>query len=554
MRAHLASFEPLKPGEAAYCESVATGRVDAHGRFLVGDGKLPEPGDSSRTIRAAVVEYLARSGPPGRSGASTGLRLAGATIVGDVALTGARQMPDLELACCRFEGVLQLRGAELRLLDLEDAHLRRIEADRLEAPGGVLMRNAKVEGEARFLGARIGGDFSAAGAHFLLPTGFALNADRIDVRGDLSLNGAVVDGEARLVGARVGGDLACLGTIFKGRELAPAESGTAAPAAGDRPVRIALNLDRAEVAGAFFLRARDAEHPAEVHGVLDLTGARLSMIGDDKGAWPQQPHTLRLDRCRYDGFIGKGAPTDARTRLKWLALHDPTRLGADFHPQPYMQLAAVLRDTGHAEGARRVLIRKERLQRRAQRRAAWRRAPVEALARTLWDCILAWTIDYGLRPLKALWGMLFLFLAGWAIFATAERLDAVKPNNPFILRSAEWAFCAHPDKQIVVDASKNPTGVGRAQSPNGELESQLDCFQRQDESASFPRFSALAYSADTLFPLVDLEMQDNWIPDETAAEPWGGRIRAYLWVQIALGWFLSLLAVAGLSGLVRSDK
>ncbi|MEO1001345.1 MAG: hypothetical protein AAFW69_12200, partial [Pseudomonadota bacterium] len=59
------------------------------------------------------------------------------------------------------------------------------------------------------------------------------------------------------------------------------------------------------------------------------------------------------------------------------------------------------------------------------------------------------------------------------------------------------------------------------------------------------------YSLDTLFPLVDLEMQEQWIPDERAAA--GAFARVYLWVHIAMGWILSLLAVAGFSGLVKSD-
>jgi hypothetical protein len=59
--------------------------------------------------------------------------------------------------------------------------------------------------------------------------------------------------------------------------------------------------------------------------------------------------------------------------------------------------------------------------------------------------------------------------------------------------------------------------------------------------------------------VVELEMQEHWIPDEPQSDglPWHERIgvwtRAYLWLHIALGWALSLLAVAGFSGLVKSD-
>jgi len=59
----------------------------------------------------------------------------------------------------------------------------------------------------------------------------------------------------------------------------------------------------------------------------------------------------------------------------------------------------------------------------------------------------------------------------------------------------------------------------------------------------------MIYSADTLLPIVDLELQNVWIPDEAKA-PW---VRRYLWLQILAGWALSLLAVAGFSGLIKKS-
>jgi len=47
-------------------------------------------------------------------------------------------------------------------------------------------------------------------------------------------------------------------------------------------------------------------------------------------------------------------------------------------------------------------------------------------------------------------------------------------------------------------------------------------------------------------------MQGFWIPDDT--KPPGARARLWLWLHIAAGWGLSLLAVAGFSGLIRIDS
>ena len=80
---------------------------------------------------------------------------------------------------------------------------------------------------------------------------------------------------------------------------------------------------------------------------------------------------------------------------------------------------------------------------------------------------------------------------------------------------------------------------------------QLDCLQQQPEAKSYPRFSAIIYAADSQLPIVALEMQEYWIPNEQRF--WGRLARGYLWLHILVGWSLSLLAVAGFSGLVRSD-
>lgn len=85
-------------------------------------------------------------------------------------------------------------------------------------------------------------------------------------------------------------------------------------------------------------------------------------------------------------------------------------------------------------------------------------------------------------------------------------------------------------------------------------EAQLDCFGRQAEASGYPAFNAWVYSADTLLPIVQLGMQQFWIPDSGATSPLGRLARWFLWVQIVAGWALSLLAVAGFSGLIKQDS
>lgn len=83
-------------------------------------------------------------------------------------------------------------------------------------------------------------------------------------------------------------------------------------------------------------------------------------------------------------------------------------------------------------------------------------------------------------------------------------------------------------------------------------ETQYACYLRQPEAKSYPRFNAAFYSADTVLPVVSLEMQSYWLPnDETTFGYWA---RYFLWFQIIAGWALTLLAVAGFSGLIKQDS
>ena len=121
-----------------------------------------------------------------------------------------------------------------------------------------------------------------------------------------------------------------------------------------------------------------------------------------------------------------------------------------------------------------------------------------------------------------------MWLFGAVLFGVAHGDGGFKPNNAVILSKPEWAQCAE----------------GRAR--RGDHPSTLACYQSQPEAAGYPTFNAALYSLDTLVPVVDLEVQDYWVPDERVSPA----ARTYLWVHIATGWFLALLAVAGFSGLI----
>jgi len=559
-RRTLAEFEPLLAGEKTLLDGLASGESVPIG------GKTVPPADAGeeRQLRGEFLRYLLLGGCEALDDCDAyvhekGVRLAGALITGVLDMEGCRIPRDIVLFSCRFETAPVLRSAVIDnlflnhstlpglhadgleakggvfLLDVQAAEVRllgaklgayldctsacltagqsgfALVADRLEAKGGVFLRRIQVDGEVRLLGAKLGGNLSCTDACLTaVQGGFALSADGLETKGGVYLCGIQVDGEVRLLGGRFGGNLDC----------------------SDARLTV-LRADGVRVEGAFILRDK-----ARITNVLDLTGTEIAMLDDASDCWPPAGGLL-LDRCQYGAITG--GPVTAEERIKWLSLQDESRWGKDFWPQPWEQCAKVLREMGHREEARKVLIEKEKRQRADRRKGYW-----FGWRWLSWlaDFLMCATVAYGHKPLRAFIWLLAFWLIGVGVFSNAAQRHAIKPNDVRIIRAAEWVACApdyQPDVSLGQPAARNKTGI-----------SQLECFLDQPEAASYPKFNALVYSADTLLPVVAMEMQSYWIPDDSDRGV-GMWARRFLWLQIIAGWALSLLAVAGFSGLIKSD-
>ena len=150
------------------------------------------------------------------------------------------------------------------------------------------------------------------------------------------------------------------------------------------------------------------------------------------------------------------------------------------------------------------------------------------------------------RPLRALTWLVLLCAIGWAFYAGLEAEGAIRPNVPVILRSPEWVLCTVPEGEAIFLTSLGTTRQGLAQPG----QTQLDCFRSQPESAAYPKLNTLMMSVDALLPGVDTGQLEAWSPDTRT--PLGRAGKWLLYVQTLAGWALSLLAVAGFTGIVKS--
>jgi hypothetical protein len=557
----LRDFHPLNAAETRVVTGLLSGDL-----VRLGDGLRPDADDPARTVRASFLRFLILGGSEDCRAHEKGLRLSGAVVTGTLDLEGCRIPRDIGLKDCRFTATPVLRSAVIDNLFLDGSALPGMQADRLEARGGLTMRGTAVTGDILLRAARIGGNVEADGATIESPNAIAVDADGLEAQGSFLLRGAHVQGGINLSGVRLGADVNALGAkIERAGEFALNGDGMAARGdfvlrgatvagevrlqgavfGGDIDCRSAmfevpgghaLLLNRGRIDGAFFLG-----QGASVQGTLDLTATEIGAIDDERESWPQTGDLL-LNRCRYGAFIG--GPVDAASRLEWLARQVPERWGQDFWPQPYEHLANVLRDMGHEEDARAVLIEKERLQRRARRARA--RNPLWRAALATKDALLAVTVRYGRQPLLALLWLAVFWAIGVIVFSIAEANGALKPNSAVVLRSLEWTMCDLEQAEARYMPSSGQVWTGRA-LPG---QSQLVCFLNQPESSSYPEFSPWMYSLDALLPVMEIGQKQYWRPNPV--KPRGPFTLNYYYFQSIIGWALSLLAVAGFSGLVKS--
>ena len=471
--------------------------IKVNGDVILRQGLLAE--GEVRLLGAQISGDVDCSGGTFKNAGGTALNADGAYVKGNVFLSqGLTAEGGVRLAGAQIGGDLDCSGSTFKnpADDSISDGGRSINADGVRVAGSIFLRQGFTsEGEVRLSGARVCGNLECQRATFENVGGVPLNADDAIVRGNVFLSeGFIAEGKVRLMGAQVGGDLACRGGRFT-----------------------ELTAQGATITGNFFYLGI----PEPRGRKLNLTNASAGAIADDQASWPKKGN-LRLDGFTYLRF-SKG-PRDANSRLNWLSRQHP------FTPQPYRQLANVLHEAGDERGAHEVLYEMERLRREQEDRRWYEH---------LWSWLLRWTIGYGHKTWRALVCLLGLAAMGFVLSGLGYLGGTMAPSQ-------QEAF-----------ATFNKTGA---------------------TPAYYPRFNAAVYSLEHSFPFIDLGERDHWAPapggsGRTPVLVWPafrwmqgfqvggvhpfrlnapGFLRFWLWSQIAAGWILATLFVAGLTGIVKS--
>ncbi|MFJ8359643.1 oxidoreductase [Streptomyces sp. NPDC093984] len=426
----------------------------------VDDPHGDRPWGPERSVRARIVAWLLLDGPPALAGRVSSLKLTGIRITDTLDLAGGTVVPYVELNGCRFEKEVLLPEARFTTVRLVDCSVPRLEAARVHTEGDLHLARCRFQGGVRLTDAHIGTDLmlnqavvhrdrrgrsiSADG----LTVGQDLQADMLESHGELSMRSAKVGVSLSLRGARLTNPYTRLAlnapqlTVERTLYLTPAGVGNPLQSSGTTPAR-GTRVQRFECRGGIRLddgRFGDAVDLDRARFVLDddqelslrrvqtpelrflgdrpergkviLSGARIVNLVDRWTSWPGLGD-LHMGGFAYENLVPQDAFPLAR-RLEWVAAAT-----AEYNPEPYERLAAVLRNSGEDEDAREVLLAKQR-----------RRRETLPLAAKLWGYVQDWTVAYGYRPGRAAVWMAVLWAAASIAFSHASHPPVNKDGHP----------------------------------------------------------------------------------------------------------------------------
>ena len=532
------------PAEWKLVESVRAGEVCTLGTAA------PKRRTDARRVRAALLRLLINDATEDSGKTERGVGLIGGWVEGELDLSFVRARGWVMLRFCHFTAEPRFEQADLGALSLEGSHLPGLFAQGMKVEGSVRLLRAKVKGTVVLTGAKIGGQVACVGATLDGQGAMALNAQGVETGEGLFLNGVTATGTVDVAGAKIGGQFECVcmqlaSTKFIKQQETNAISEESRLGFEDWESN-ALNAQgmRAEMLIWRKVRVKG--------GTVALPGAKVGVLVDD-GHWPTGEDALNLHGFVYDRISGDTAPVSAEGRRVWLEAGSVW--DGRFYPQPYTQLARVLREMGHAGEARTVACwREERLldQRRREiegaprskadvaHRGIWRGLWARLIG--LWSFVLRIVAGYGFKPWRAAFCLAALWVIAAGLAGLVWREGSFAPNSDVILTSAGWeaalAADCFPPGDAAPDCIRNPAG---------------DWSNDPARGMDWDSFSALGYGIDLVVPVLDLGQTSAWAPSKDRGLAgwwlWWGR-----WVLQGAGWLVLLIFVAAVTGIMQRER
>jgi len=489
--------------------------LEANGNVLLSDGFRATGEiclDGARIGRNLDFSGAVLRNPGGYSVSAAGAQIAGSLYTrrqfssrGAFRLEGARINGDWRATSGRFV------AAAFSDADWTPASGKRLAFRAILATGLTVHATVRldagfhVRGILELINAKIEGDFNCNGGIFDFPGEETLYADGITISGAFFLEEARINGLLRLVQATIGQGLFANKTAFdltgRFRDRLGAQSVSAEELGLDV---CGVYASAAKIGGPFYWRRiRKIDDPGGYRRLLlSVLDATAETVEDDPASW-ELLDQIDVRNCRYGSIADLTGDTIwrvdlldrayaplnqfprsravRRTALRrnlvalrsslavlWSSIWGRRRNDRlayailTFAPQPYIQLARVVHQTGYEAVASDIMVRMERNRTRYSGFGFWRQ-----LGRWISDLLAR----YGFAPLRPVW-----FLLGWTVISAVV---------------FEYAYA----NGRMVPTYEN-----------------LEKLSASNESSEQPRygFNPVVYALDTLVPLIDLNQKKNW--------------------------------------------
>jgi hypothetical protein len=486
-----------------------------------------------RLIGAEIERNMDLSGTE-LTGSGISLALDGARIRGSAFMhNGFRSSGEVRMLNARVGGDLGFNGATLT------APGRALSLDKIAIEGNVSLAKwfhsdgsenvFHSDGSVNLLGAQIRGDLDCDGAD-LAATGISLNLATAQIHGHVYLrNGFKSRGQLHMHSAEIGNSIdlsdATLTEAVTAVFLQEATvRGTISVCDGFasfgrvevHSAQIGGNLvcDGCKLA-ALYCANMSLKGDLQWTGIRDakstslwLNGATIKSLRDERESWPS-PGGLHLDGLQYEELILHSARTEVdrqknslgkeyslkiEDRVEWLQLQPPSDQA---EPQPWMQLAGLLKAKGDDDAAKRVIFELRCAQVKSTNKA-----------------IRAWKIGFARLQQQPIW-----VLAPIALITSLATL-------------LFWS-----------------ASVRGAMAPT-DKDAYLAWSTGSRMSVAYPQFNPFVYSLENDLPLVKFGIDDKWAPDQTykPKDP----IVSYetlRWARVLLilcGWFQATVLAAAI--------
>jgi hypothetical protein len=348
----------------------------------------------------------------------------------------------------------------------------------------------------------------------------SLNAQGIYCKSDIFLRGGFeANGIIDFISAQIGDSLDCSNGKFNSR--------------------YALNFTSTKINGSVFLND-NFESNGKVSFHSSYIGKSLIFTNAKKIAYLnlESAHISRLDfdinnveTIDLDGFVYEHldmTEQDLTSPAKWLEKMPKEN---DFKPQPYKQLAKVLRNMGHNKDADDTMIKyNEQLTKKDFSPFKW---------------IYGKTAGYGYKPMNIFWTMFSIWLVCGLFYLNASKVAVFAPNNPLVFQKKDYYECHIEENGTALSDRWNHEKYNTTN--NWVLNEKLE--------GEYTTFNPFWYSLDVILPIVDLQVEKDW-GQYVSMNNWtlNDFTRWLMWFEIIVGWMYSLILVAILSGLAKNEK